>query len=145
MNETLVQQMKVVLASTFAFYLKAHNFHWNVEGPNFNDYHGFFGKIYEEVWGAVDAIAEEIRALDSYVPGSLSRFSQLSKVDDQINIPNAKAMIIELQSDNRLVIAELNKAFHLANDSDKQGLADFIAGRIDAHEKLGWMLRATSK
>ena len=145
MNETLVQQMKVVLASTFAFYLKAQNFHWNVEGPNFNDYHGFFGKIYEEVWGAVDAIAEEIRTLDSYVPGSLSRFSQLSKVDDQINIPNAKAMITELQSDNRLLIAELNKAFRLADDADKQGLADFLAGRIDAHEKHGWMLRAMSK
>lgn len=145
MNETLVQQMKVVLASTFAFYLKAHNFHWNVEGPNFNDYHGFFGKIYEEVWGAVDAIAEEIRSLDSYAPGSLSRFSQLSKVDDQINIPNAKAMITELHSDNRLLIAELNKAFRLADDADKQGLADFLAGRIDAHEKHSWMLRAMSK
>lgn len=145
MNDTLVQQMKVVLASTFAFYLKAHNFHWNVEGPNFNDYHGFFGKIYEEAWGAVDAIAEEIRTLDSYVPGSLSRFSQLSKVDDQINIPNAKAMITELHSDNKLIIAELNKAFHLANDGDKQGLADFLAGRIDAHEKHGWMLRAMGK
>lgn len=137
--------MKVVLASTFAFYLKAQNFHWNVEGPNFNDYHGFFGKLYEEVWGAVDAIAEEIRTLDSYVPGSLSRFSQLSKVDDQINIPNAKAMITELHSDNRLLIAELNKAFRLADDADKQGLADFLAGRIDAHEKHGWMLRALSK
>ena len=145
MNEALVQQMKVVLASTFTFYLKAHNFHWNVEGPNFNDYHGFFGKIYEEVWGAVDAIAEEIRTLDSYVPGSLSRFSQLSTINDQINIPNAKSMIAELLSDNKLIIAELNRAFKLANDSDKQGLADFLTGRIDAHEKLGWMLRATSK
>lgn len=145
MNDALVQQMKVVLASTFAFYLKAHNFHWNVEGPHFSDYHGFFGKIYEDAWGAVDAIAEEIRTLDSYVPGSLSRFSQLSKVDDQINIPNAKAMITELHSDNKLLIAELNKAFHMANDSDKQGLADFLAGRVDVHEKHGWMMRALGK
>lgn len=145
MNDALVQQMKVVLASTFAFYLKAHNFHWNVEGPHFNDYHGFFGKIYDDAWGAVDAIAEEIRTLDSYVPGSLSRFSQLSKVDDQINIPNAKAMITELHSDNKLLIAELNKAFRLANDADKQGLADFLAGRIDVHEKHGWMMRALGK
>jgi starvation-inducible DNA-binding protein len=144
MND-LVQQMKVTLASTFAMYLKAHHFHWNVEGPNFNDYHEFFGKIYAELWGAVDEIAEQIRSLDAYSPGSLGRFSQLSKVDDQINVPAAKAMISELLNDNDIVISELNKAFRMANDADKQGLADFLANRIDVHSKHGWMLRATSK
>lgn len=144
MND-LIQQMKVVLASTFAMYLKAQNFHWNVEGPNFSEYHKFFGEIYGELWGAVDTIAEQVRALDSYAPGSLSRFSQLSKVDDQINIPNARAMVTELLSDNMILISELNKAFKLATDSGKEGLADFIAGRIDVHSKHGWFLRATSK
>lgn len=144
MNE-LIQQMKVVLASTFAMYLKTHNFHWNVEGPNFNEYHKFFGDLYAELWGAVDPIAEEIRTLNSYAPGSLGRFAQLSKVDDQINIPNAKAMIKELQSDNTIVMAELNKAFQMANKLDIQGLADFLAGRLDIHSKHGWFLRAMSK
>lgn len=144
MNE-LVQQMKVVLASTFAMYLKSHNFHWNVEGPNFFQYHDAFGKVYEELWGAVDEIAERIRTLDAYAPGSLGRYSQLSVVDDQINIPTAQKMLQELESDNRKVIAELNRAFKLADSADKQGLADFVAGRIDAHEKHGWMLRATAK
>ena len=144
MND-LVQQMKVTLASTFAMYLKTHNFHWNVEGPNFNDYHAFFGELYAELWAAVDVFAEQIRALDSYSPGSLSRFSQLSKIEDQINVPNSKAMFKELLSDNDIILVELNKAFRMANEADKQGLADFLANRIDVHNKHGWMLRATSK
>jgi starvation-inducible DNA-binding protein len=144
MND-LVQQMKVTLASTFAMYLKTHNFHWNVEGPNFNDYHAFFGELYAELWAAVDTFAEQIRALDSYSPGSLGRFSQLSKIEDQINVPNSKAMFKELLSDNDIILVELNKAFRMANEADKQGLADFLANRIDVHNKHGWMLRATSK
>jgi starvation-inducible DNA-binding protein len=144
MND-LVQQMKVVLASTFAMYLKAHNFHWNVEGPNFSEYHALFGNIYEDVHGSVDEVAERIRTLDQYAPGSMSRFAQLSVVDDQINIPNARSMIQELLSDNVKVIAELTKAFNLATKAGKEGLADYFAGRIDVHEKHGWMLRATLK
>lgn len=141
----LNQQLKVVLASSFAMYLKAHNFHWNVEGPNFSEYHRLFGKIYEEIWESVDQTAERIRALDQYVPGSMSRFTQLSVVDDQLNIPNARSMVQELLSDNVKVIGELNKAFDLAEKANKQGIADYLAGRIDAHEKHGWMLRATLK
>jgi len=144
MNE-LIDQMKVILASTFAMGLKTQYFHWNVEGPHFNDYHKLFGGIYEDLFGAVDTIAEQIRALDSYAPGSLSRFVQLSKVDDQINIPTSRLMISELLSDNTIMLSELTKAFHLAENADKQGLADFIAGRIDVHSKHGWFLRATSK
>lgn len=144
MND-LIQQMKVTLASTFAMYLKAHNFHWNVEGPNFSEYHKLFGDIYADLWGSVDDIAERLRTLDQYAPGSLSRFAQLSVIDDQINIPTAKSMVQELQSDNVKLIAELNKAFDLANKLNKQGIADYFAGRIDAHEKTGWMLRATAK
>jgi starvation-inducible DNA-binding protein len=144
MND-LVQQMKVVLASSFAMYLKAHNFHWNVEGPNFSEYHKLFGDIYEDIWGSVDEVAERIRTLDQYAPGSMSRFAQLSVVDDQLNIPAARSMIQELLSDNAKIIAELNKAFSLADKANKQGIADYFAGRIDTHEKHGWMLRATLK
>ena len=144
MND-LIQQMKVVLASNFAMYLKAQNFHWNVEGPNFSEYHALFGNIYEDIHGSVDEVAERIRTLDQYAPGSMSRFAQLSVVDDQINIPTSRAMIQELLSDNIKVIAELTKAFNLATKAGKEGLADYFAGRIDVHEKHGWMLRATLK
>jgi len=144
MNE-LIQQMKVVLASSFALYLKTHNFHWNVEGPNFPQYHDFLNNMYNEIWLAVDAIAEHIRALDAYAPGSLSRYSQLSVVDDQLNIPLAKAMLAELESDNIKLISELNKALRLAEAANKHGLANFIQDRIDIHEKHRWMLKATGK
>ena len=77
--EELVKSMKVALATVFSFYLKAHNFHWNVEGPNFHEYHVMFQKIYEDVYASVDVFAEEIRALDSYAPGSFARFTALSK------------------------------------------------------------------
>jgi starvation-inducible DNA-binding protein len=144
MND-LAQQMKVVLASTFAFYLKAHNFHWNVEGSDFQEYHAFFGDLYAELWGAVDGIAEGIRTLDVYAPGSLSRFTQLSVVDDQINIPSAKAMVSELRSDNTKLLAELAKAYRLAEDANKLGVSNFLQDRLTAHDKHAWMLRAMSK
>ena len=141
----LIQQMKVVLASTFAMYLKAQNFHWNVEGPNFTEYHKLFGDIYGDLWGSVDEIAERIRTLDHYAPGSMSRFSQLSVIDDQINIPTAKSMVSELLSDNAKMLSELNRAFDMADKAGKQGIADFFAGRIDTHEKHGWFLRSGAK
>ena len=143
--DELVQQLKVCLASSFAFYLKAHNFHWNVEGPNFPQYHSFLDGLYNEVWGAVDSIAEHIRTLDAYAPGSLSRYGQLSVVDDQINIPSAQKMLIELHADNMRLINELEKAYRLADKNGKDGLSNFLQDRIDIHAKHGWMLKATAK
>lgn len=143
--DELVEQMKVALASVFAFYLKAQYFHWNVEGPNFPQYHEFFGNLYEEVYGSVDPFAEEIRALGAYAPGSLVRFKELSKVEDEINIPNSMTMIRELTLDNQMIIDMLENINKLANDNNKSGLSNFIEDRIDKHSKHGWMLRAISK
>jgi starvation-inducible DNA-binding protein len=133
------------LADTFAMYLKAHNYHWNVEGSNFPQYHDFFGNLYQELHGAVDPIAEEIRALDAYVPGSLSRFLELTEIEDELSIPNGVEMARRLMVDNQKVIMTLDMAFKLADELDQQGLADFIAGRLDAHKKHGWMLRSITK
>ena len=143
--ETLIEIMRKVLADTFAMYLKAHNYHWNVEGSNFPQYHDFFGNLYQELHGAVDPIAEEIRALDAYVPGSLSRFLELTEIEDELSIPNGVEMARRLIVDNQKVIMTLDMAFKLADELDQQGLADFIAGRLDAHKKHGWMLRSITK
>jgi starvation-inducible DNA-binding protein len=143
--ETLIEIMRKVLADTFAFYLKAHNYHWNVEGSNFPQYHDFFGNLYEELHGAVDPIAEEIRALDAYAPGSFSRFLELTEIEDELSIPSGVEMSRRLLSDNEKVLATLNMAFKMAEEFDKQGLADFVAGRIDVHNKHGWMLRSITK
>ena len=85
--------MKVVQASVFALYLKAHNYHWNVEGPDFAQYHSFLEGIYNELWLSVDAIAEHIRTTKAYVPGSFARFKELSVVDDELNVPTALSMM----------------------------------------------------
>jgi starvation-inducible DNA-binding protein len=143
--ETLVEMMKKVLSDTFAMYLKSHNYHWNVEGSNFPQYHEFFGNLYEELHGAVDPIAEQIRALDAYAPGSFSRFMELTDIEDELNVPLGTDMARKLMSDNQIVLSTLNMAFKLAEQFDNQGLADFIAGRIDTHNKHAWMLRSISK
>lgn len=143
--ETLQEIMKKVLADTFALYLKSHNYHWNVEGSNFVQYHDFFGNLYEELHGAIDPIAEHIRTLDSYAPGSFTRFLELTEIEDELNIPHASEMLKRLELDNETVLNTLNVAFKLADNFDQQGLADFLAGRIDTHKKHGWMLRSINK
>lgn len=143
--ETLQELMKKVLADTFALYLKSHNFHWNVEGPNFPQYHSFFGDLYEELHDSVDTIAEQIRALDSYSPGSFTRFLELTQIEDELNVPSCLEMARKLYNDNEIVLITLNLAFKLASEFDQQGLADFLAGRIDTHKKHAWMLRSITK
>lgn len=143
--ETLIEIMRKVLADAYAFQLKANNYHWNVEGPNFPQYHKFLQKVYEEVFDATDDIAEQIRALDAYAPGSFSRFMELTDIEDELNIPDSREMITRLNDDNNKVLDTLNVAFGLANELNKQGLADYLAGRIDAHNKHGWMFKSILK
>lgn len=138
----LIDDLKTVLATNFALYLKAHNYHWNVEGANFSELHAFFGGFYEAVWGNTDLIAEEIRKLGSYAPGSLSRFAELSLIKDNIIIPDDKTMIRILASDNDLLIGALYKAHASAEAGKKFGTVNLIEGLIDQHEKWAWQLKA---
>ena len=143
--ETLRELMKKVLADTFAMYLKAHNYHWNVEGSNFPQYHEFFGNLYIELHGAVDPIAEQIRTLDSYAPGSFSRFIELTDIEDELSVPMGVQMAEKLNSDNEIVLASLTMALKLSQQFEKPGLEDFLTGRIGVHNKHGWMLRSIAK
>ena len=141
----LSDNLKVLLASVNSLSIKAQNFHWNVEGDNFPQYHEFFGNFYEEVYSSVDRVAEYIRTLDSYAPGSLSRYAELTIIEDQTKIPRPNLMFAELLSDNGKMIDLLNGCFVSAEEENKQGIANFIAERLDAHEKHGWMLRSILK
>lgn len=142
----LAENLKIVLATSYAFVIKVQNFHWNVEGPKFNSLHNFFGDMYDEVYdNSIDQVAEYIRTLDSYTPGSLSRYMELSIVQDQTKIPRAELMIAELYEDNLKIIEMLKQVFQVADSANEQGIADFIASRIDAHGKHGWMLRSLQK
>lgn len=143
--ETLIEIMRKVLADAYAFQLKAHNYHWNVEGPNFAQYHDFLGDLYQEVYSSVDVTAEEIRALDAYAPGSFTRFLELTDIECEMLIPQPLEMMAKLSADNEKVLRTLNIAFALADEFNQQGLVDYIAGRIDVHKKHGWMLRSFTK
>lgn len=141
--EQLHKALKVAFASEFSFYLKAHNFHWNVTGPFFSQLHDLFGKIYEEVYGSIDQFAEEIRSAGAFVPASYTRFSMLSEIDDQTSIPDDGDMVRILLEDSDKMVKILKFVFDIATAQGEEGLADFIAGRMDAHRKHSWMLKAT--
>lgn len=145
MSQELINSMKRVLTDTFTMYLKAHSYHWNVEGPNFSEYHAFFSDLYEELHAAVDPIAEQIRALDSYAPGSLKRFQELTFVVEDDNVPVADQMFKRLEAMNTTVMSGLNDALKLSEEENNAGLRSYLEMRIDAHAKHGWMLRSFTK
>lgn len=139
----LVDDLKTLLATQYAFVVKAQFFHWNVEGSDFAQLHEFFGKIYEEVYeNSIDKTAEFIRILDDYTPGSFERFSELSQIKGQLKVPRARLMIQELLADCQTMIDLLNSTFDTAESEDQQGIMDFLAQRIDAMGKHRWMLRS---
>lgn len=141
-KDILVEKMKVVLASAFSLYLKAHNYHWNVTGPNFKQYHDFFSTFYEDVHDSVDLYAEHIRALKSFAPGSLKRFSELTIISDEIAVPSPKFMFIRLSQDNERFLTELREARDMADSMNEYGVVNFLEDRIDFHEKMQWMLNS---
>jgi starvation-inducible DNA-binding protein len=141
--EQLIEKMKVLLATNFAFYLKLHFFHWNVTGSNFPQYHKFFEKLYTEVWEASDGIAEHIRAIKGFAPGSFSRYKEMSLIEDQVDVIPAEQMISIALYDNDKVLTALTDAYKLAEQNAEHGLSNFLQDRIDIHKKHGWMLRST--
>ena len=138
----LKEILKKLLASEYAFVIKTQFFHWNVEGSDFVQLHQLFNMIYDDVYGAIDPTAEYIRTLDDYAPGSFERFAELSEISGQTRVPRARLMIEELLADSEKMIALLNQCFDAAEAEDQQGIANFIAERIDAHGKWRWQLRS---
>lgn len=142
---TLIDSIKMVLANNFALYLKAHYFHWNVEGPDFAQFHEFFGDLYTEIYSSIDHFAEEIRALDAYAPGSFERYIELSQIKGEERLLTSLEMLRQLQVDNQTMIASLQQAYKLAEASVELGLSNFIQDRIDQHKKHAWMIRSFLK
>ena len=142
----LADSLKIALASSYVFQLKVQNFHWNVEGPDFPQYHEFLNNLYNEINdNAIDRTAELIRQLDQYAPGSGTRFAELSIVQDQVKVPRAELMMAELYEDSTRLLQMWKEMFPIAEQENEQGIADFIASRIDAHGKHNWMLRSILK
>jgi starvation-inducible DNA-binding protein len=141
--EELIKAMKIAFSTEFSFYLKAHFYHWNVEGNDFSQYHKLFGKIYEEVFESIDPFAENIRKLGSYTPGSYTRLSMLSQIEDELIVPPALDMIRDLLADSEKCVKIFKMVYDLSEREGEVGLSDFLANRISAHKKHSWMLKAT--
>ena len=145
MNEELVNGARIAFASEFAFYLKAHEFHWNVEGVHFQQFHDLFGKIYEEVYGIIDDFAEKLRALGSYAPGSLSKLNVLTRIEDQTEVIPDAAMVQMLLEDSDKIVILFKMVYDIAEREGEHGFSNFLAERMDAHRKHSWMLRSVLK
>jgi len=137
--------LKTAFASEFSFYLKSHNFHWNVEGPLFGQLHELFERIYTEVYGSIDTFAEHLRALQIYTPASLQKFSMLTTVEDENHVPDWSGMLEELLLDSDRMAEIFRITFDMAEAHGDHGLSNFLADRQDAHKKHSWMLRASLK
>jgi starvation-inducible DNA-binding protein len=145
MTPEIKLKAKQAFADSFIFYLQAHYYHWNVEGRHFSQDHTLFGTIYEEVQDNLDKFAEEIRTIGTYAPGIFDRFMDLSSIQQTADIPSAEEMYQTLIEKNARVIESLTELFEMLEGNRLHGFGDFIAGRIDAHNKHQWMLKSTLK
>ena len=141
----LSDNLKVLLASTQSFAIKTQNFHWNVEGSNFPQYHAFFDTLYSDVNATIDPIAEYIRILGAYTPGSLTRYTELSIIQDQIKIPRAQLMFAESLQDCETMSNLVVQLFDEATNERQQGIANFMAELQDLYGKKAWFIRSTLK
>lgn len=142
MNEDLVYLLKVALATNFSFYMKAHNYHVNVRCKSFAEYHEFLGGVYQEAWSASDVLAELIRTLDTFSPFSYARFAELSKIEDELTVPEAETMFARLISDNDTLLTTLYEARREADNIGNFGITNILEDLISAVQKRQWMLRS---
>ena len=133
--ESLQLSLQKTLADVFTMYFKAHTFHWNVEGPNFSQYHDLLGDIYEEVYGSIDLLGEQIRQIDAYTPTSLKQLLDLTVVSEEETVMPALQMIKSLMDTNSMVLASLMLSYRDADNASELGLANFLQDRITAHQK----------
>ena len=141
-NQTVVEALSVLLASSYTLYLKTHNYHWNVTGPMFSTLHTMFETQYTELALAVDEIAERIRARGAMAPGSYTEFVKLSTVDEPTGHPDAREMIRTLVADQELIALAAKRVIEAADAAKDQASADLGTRRLDIHEKNAWMLRS---
>lgn len=131
-----------LLADTYTLYLKTHNYHWNVTGPMFQTLHALFEQQYTELWTAIDVIAERIRSLGHYSPGSYKEFAELTSLKEVDGIPTAQDMVKDLVQGHETVVRTARAIFPLVEKAHDEASADLATQRIQLHEKTAWMLRS---
>ena len=140
MREDLLSQLEVILADTYAIYLKTQNSHWHVTGPQFKALHELFEVHYMELADAVDAVAEQIRIMNHIAPATFKDFERLKSIKDGDSTASANQMVSELAEDHNLLVKDLNRALKLAEEIRDEGAVNLLSDRVSAHEKARWML-----
>jgi len=141
-REEIAAGLSRLLADSYTLYLKTHNYHWNVTGPMFNTLHLMFEQQYTELAAAVDEIAERIRALGVYAPGSYAAFSALTEIKEEEGVPSAEQMIANLVAGQETVARTARSVLPLADKASDEPSADLLTQRMQIHEKNAWMLRS---
>ena len=134
-----------LLADTYVVYLKTHNFHWNVEGPMFQTLHQMFMEQYTEAWNAIDLVAERIRSLGHYAPGTYREYLELARVKETSGVPKGEQMVKLLIDGQEAVVKTAREVLPLAESADDQPTLDLLTQRMQIHEKNAWMLRSLLK
>jgi starvation-inducible DNA-binding protein len=143
-REKSANALKRLLADTYTLYLKTHGYHWNVEGPHFQQLHLQFMDQYTEMWTAVDSLAERIRALGHYAPSSYSEMSALSSLQEEEGRPGWQEMVKNLAAGHERVANTARQVLRVAQEVGDEATADVVTPRLTLHEKTAWMLRATA-
>lgn len=142
--KTLIDGLRVLLASNFVFYLKMHAAHWNVKGMFFYELHKLFEKQYQDLWENVDTIAEKLRELDATATITPQEQQTLSMINSDQSIMDAKEYVLTFIQDHERMTFLLNKVFAMAEAENNQAIMNYLAERLDAHAKMRWFLKATS-
>ena len=141
-REAIAQGLGRLLADTYVLSLKTHNFHWNVTGPMFQTLHLMFETQYDELILAVDAIAERIRALGAFAPGTCAEFTKLSSIRETKGVPKATDMVRLLVEGQEAVVRTARALFPIVEKAHDESTADLLTQRMEIHEKTAWMLRS---
>ena len=141
-RKAIADGLSRVLADTYGLYLKTHSYHWNVTGPMFQTLHLMFEQQYNELWLAVDMVAERIRALGHLAPGSYKAFARLSSIGEDDGVPAAMQMIRNLVKGHEQVATTARGIFAVADKANDQPTAELLTARLQVHEKTAWMLRS---
>ena len=142
-NKPVTDGLKKTLADTYSLLIKTHNYHWNVEGDNFRGLHLLFEEQYNELFLAVDTLAERIRALGEKAPGSPSEFKKLSAITEGNSEFDNHQMLKDLYESNQTALATIKKALAAAEKAGDASTADLLTQRITTHDKAAWMLRSS--
>lgn len=141
-RQTVADGLSRVLADTYTLYLMTHNFHWNVTGPMFQQLHELFEEQYRELWAAMDEVAERIRALGFFAPGTGSQLGELSTIREPRGVPSAQDMLEQVLHGHETVAKTIRDVFPGAEEGHDEATLDLLTGRLRVHEKTAWMLRS---